>query len=133
MAIIGAGGAVAIDVSKLQRAAVIVLAKKGDVIVGVGTIKAPRPEYAQRKAEDSGFLFPVNTPELGYVAVDDAHRGNHISDRVVAGLVATQGGRIFATTDNEFMKKTLMKAGFVERGKPWRGNRGILSLWIREC
>lgn len=132
VAIIRAGGAVTIDGSKLQQAGVVMLAKKGDAIVGAGTIKKSRPDYAAKKAKESGFAFPADTPELGYVAIAAAHRGKHLSDRIVAELVATQAGRLFATTDNPFMQKTLLKAGFVEKGKPWKGKRGTLSLWIRE-
>src|SRR5262245_6166188 len=103
VAIIKAGRAVSVSVAKLQFAAVVALAKKAGEIVGVGTVKAIRPEYAQGIAEKAGFAFPADTPELGYVAVDIVHRGNHLSWRLVDALLATQGGRLFATTDNPYM------------------------------
>jgi hypothetical protein len=45
--------------------------------------------------------------------------------------VSDQKGTLFATTDDEFMKKTLSVAGFASKGNEWKGRRGMLSLWLR--
>jgi hypothetical protein len=63
------GGAVAISMEKLQKARMLALARKGGVIVGVGSIKRDRPDRAANIAHRSGFSFPKETPELGFRCV----------------------------------------------------------------
>ena len=77
--IIAAGGAVAVNGARLRAATTIVLARNGSDIVGVGTIKGIRKAYAAGIAgpEKSGYAFPPETPELGYVAVDLEHQRQH--------------------------------------------------------
>jgi hypothetical protein len=131
IAIIRAGGAADVDAAKLRRAMVLVLAKRENEIVGIGTIKGVRTRYAAGIAEKSGFAFAPETRELGYVAVDARHRGKRISHRIGGELLGARNGALFATTDNEQMKKSLGAAGFVQEGREWNGNRGQLSLWIK--
>ena len=50
------------------------------------------------------------------------HSGSYLD--LVSGLA----DRLFATTDHEWMRKTLSKAGFLKKGKEWPGQRGMLSL-----
>src|SRR5713101_4242062 len=71
--IIRAGGAVDVDSTKLRAATALALAKNGDEIVGVGSVKPVRTAYATCIAKKSGFDFPSETRELGYVAVDAPH------------------------------------------------------------
>jgi predicted GNAT family N-acyltransferase len=118
--------------AELPRAIVLAVARRGEQLVGVGTIKRARPGYAARIAARSGATFKPDTPELGYVAVDSHHQGQKLSHRLVAALISKRDNPWFATTDNEYMKKTLAKAGFVQRGKEWKGKRGRLSLWIKD-
>jgi len=131
VSIIRAGAAVDVDAAKLRRATTLVVAKRGDEIIGVGSVKRVRPDYALGIAADSGFSFAPETPELGYVAVDAAHRGNKLSRRIVGELLRDQNGALFATTDCDRMKRTLSAAGFVQQGREWKGNRGQLSLWLK--
>src|ERR1700747_1543154 len=130
--IIRDGGAVAISLEKLQKARMLAFARKSGVIVGVGSIKRERPERASDVAHKSAFSFPKETPELGYVAIAPQHRRRGLSHKVVDALVKAMPGSLFATTDDEHMMKTLSGAGFVRRGHEWRGNRGQLSLWLKE-
>jgi len=60
----------------LPRAKVIAVARKDSEIVGVGTIKRIRVDYARGIAgpKKSGWRFDPRVPELGYVAVDSQHR-----------------------------------------------------------
>ena len=116
----------------LPRASVLVLAREGNRIVGVGAIKAVRRRYTSKIATRSGFPFATDTPELGYVAVDTAHRGHRLSHRIVAKLLSKHQGPLFATTSVEPMKRTLAKAGFVKQKHEWDGRTGKLSLWLRE-
>lgn len=133
-AILAEGGAVNVKsaAAELPKARLVATVRRGNMIVGVGAIKRERPDYASEKARLSGFDFHTNTPELGYVAVLHEHRNRGLSGRIVEALTAEYAGRLFATTDNEFMKKTLAGARFAQRGASWEGQRGQLSLWIRD-
>lgn len=132
-AIIKEGGAVNTNTVKrdLPHSSLMAIARNRNEIVGVGVIKPARPRYAAKTARNSGVAFPLETLELGYVAVDDDHRGHGLSHRIVEVLLARHVGRLFATTDDEWMKKTLTKAGFVKKGNEWQGQRGTLSFWDR--
>ena len=132
--IVAAGGAVAVNEAKLRAATTLVLARKGSKIVGVGTIKGVRKNYAAgiAGAEKSGYTFPSETPELGYVAVDPDHQRKGLSLSLVTELLRDSVGGLFATTDHEAMKKTLTTAGFERKGKGWQSQRNAeLSLWIK--
>ncbi len=134
IAIIEAGEAVNPETAKreLPLARVLVIARSGGDIVGVGAIKQARPAYASGIAKKSKFAFDENTQELGYVAVCCKHRKRGLSKRIVAELLSRYDGGLFATTDHDGMKRTLGQAGFVTKGHEWEGERGQLSLWIRE-
>jgi hypothetical protein len=41
--------------------------------------------------------------------------------RIVAVLLSQHEGRLFATTDSQYMKKTLDGAGFVQNSQEWNG------------
>lgn len=134
MALIGAGGAVSIRTMKrdLPRSQVLAIARYGGEIVAVGSIKPVRQEYAARIAAKCKYDFPAETPELGYVAVDTAHQGRGLSHELTDLLLSGYEGRLFATTDSPRMKKSLADSGFVQQGKEWEGDRGILSFWERK-
>jgi len=117
--------------AKLQRAAELAVATCLGNIVGVGAIKLVRPDYALKIAKRSGFDFPSETPELGYVSVDGNHKDNGLSGRITAQLLKDKKTPFFATTDDKYMKSTLIKAGFTCQGGEWEGDRGQLSLWLR--
>jgi len=117
----------------LPRALVVAVARKGGQIVGVGTIKPVRREYASGIAVKSGVPFSPDTPELGYVSVHPDHQGKRLSHRLVEALQSISTKTLFATTSSDRMKATLTKAGFVQRGNEWKGRRqGQLSLWMKE-
>jgi len=130
LAIIKAGGAVAVDSAKLKHAKLLAVARLGSEIVGVGTVKRQRPDYAQRIGTRSGFQFPQQTLELGYLAVEGQHRRKGLSHRLVAALLAGKHGGLFSTTYDKRMKKVLAAAGFVQRGHNWPGKSEPLSLWM---
>src|SRR6266566_3953657 len=126
------GGAVAIGLEKLQKARMLAVARKAGTIVGVGSIKRDRPDRAADIANRSGFGFPQETPELGYVAVAPQHRRQGLSHQLVGALLKAMPGGLFATTDDQHMMKTLSGAGFVRQGSEWPGRRGRLSLWLKQ-
>jgi len=118
--------------AELPLAKVLVVARKGDEIVGVGVIKRIRRGYASRIVDRSGVSFDLDIPELGYVAVDEKHQNRGISHRIVAELMSKHEGQLFATTFDPYMKITLTKAGFTQVGREWPGRKGQLSLWIKD-
>jgi GNAT superfamily N-acetyltransferase len=126
------GGAVPISLEKLQKARMLAVARKAGTIVGIGSIKRDRPDRAAHIANGSGFGFPKETPELGYVAVAPQHRRQGLSHQLVRALLKTMPGGLFATTDDQHMMKTLSGAGFVRQGSEWPGRRGQLSLWLKQ-
>jgi hypothetical protein len=118
--------------ANLKNAEELAVVFHRDEVVGVGAIKGGnRSDYVSKIAQRSLFAFPAETPELGYVSIHDGHKGNGLSERIVALLLKGKTGALFATTDDKFMKSTLSKAGFLCKGKEWKGDRGQLSLWIR--
>ena len=132
--IVATGGAVTVNEAKLRAATTLVVVRSGAEIVGVGTIKGIRAKYASDIADrkKSGYAFPPETPELGYVAVDPEHQGKGLAHRIVSQLLRDNPGSLFATTDHEAMKKTLATSGFERKGREWLGRRNeMLSLWIK--
>lgn len=127
----------AVDVNSARKeiplGMVAALVREGPQIVGCGFIKRKRSWYANGVIEHSGFEFDPNLHELGYVAVTSTHRGRRLSAALVGLLLATFSERpLFATTSRLEMKKTLERAGFVQRGKEWPNKAGdkMLSLWL---
>lgn len=102
-------------------------------IVGVGVIKQIRTDYASSIASRSGYSFPSDTHELGYITVQEKHRGKKpsLSGQMVKKLLSVCNKPLFATTSSESMKHTLKKAGFLEKGHAWDGNNGSLTLWVK--
>ncbi len=125
------GEAVGLEYVKkeLPLASILAIARIDDHIVGVGAIKRTRRDYAAKISRESGVTFPRETPELGYVAVAPDHQGHGLSHRLAGALLAQHKGRLFSTTYNDRMKQTLEKAGFVKRGKEWKGREFLLSFW----
>jgi hypothetical protein len=131
VSIIKDGGAVAVDAAKLARAQLLAVARNGNEIVGIGSVKRVRPDYASTIGVRSGFPFAAQTPELGYVAVSPQHWRRGLSGRLVRALLGGQQGGLFATTYDDRMKKTLAGAGFIQKGNEWMGRAHRLSLWIK--
>ena len=133
ISIIQKGDAVNLESARdeLPKATVVTLAHLNDQIVGVGAIKRMRTEYAAKISKRAGFAFSAESMELGYVAVDPAHRGNRLSYALVASLIAGRNETMFATTSSERMMKALTRGEFVRQGDEWEGNSARLTLWLR--
>lgn len=115
----------------LKQAAVLAVVRRGDEIVAVGAIKKPRGHTAT-VAKNAAYDLTVDTPELGYIAVDKAHAGNDLSPRIVARLLDGHTGAVFATTGHPKIKAVLKAAGFEVKGSEWTGGGGgQLSLWVK--
>ncbi|HEX2099777.1 MAG TPA: hypothetical protein VHF69_03880, partial [Candidatus Synoicihabitans sp.] len=100
-------------------------------IVAVGAIKRQRDWYAEDVEKKSGVEVATEMHELGYVSVTENQKGKKLSKRITASLLeAFQGRPLFATTSSERMKSALADAKFEQRGEPWPGQKGELSLWL---
>jgi RimJ/RimL family protein N-acetyltransferase len=117
---------------EIRRACMVAVARKGCVVVGTGAIKRHRPGYAKEKERQAGVTLASGALELGYIAIESSHQGRGLSNQIISRLLAAKSGPLFATTDDERMKRALTRSGFVRQGHEWKGNRGSLSLWIRE-
>jgi RimJ/RimL family protein N-acetyltransferase len=117
---------------ELPLASAVVTIRKNNEIVGVGVIKRIRAGYAADIAKKSRWSFDPAIPELGYVAISEAHQGARLSGQIVTKLLTHATSTLFATTSNERMKKTLARAGFVQQGREWKGKKTMLSLWLRD-
>ena len=129
------GKAVDVEIAsnRLPEAIIAVIVRDNREIVGVGTIKAKRPKYASSIAKKSGYEFEPNVHELGYVVVKESHGNQGISKEIVQKLLdACEERPLFATTSRPYMKKTLEKNQFTQRGEEWAGDKEILSLWIAD-
>jgi hypothetical protein len=117
--------------AEFPRAARVAVLRVGTQIIGVGAIKRKRKKYAADTARHSQFLFDSEFHELGYIAIDKKYRGKHLSHKILAKLLSNYDRPLFATTDSDAMKSALRQAGFKREGKEWQGNRGKLSLWLK--
>ena len=94
---------------------------------------------AQAYADYLKESFPGNAPAKIVIGYDFRRNSEIFAKRfaeVLVGnrvtvLLSDRQGFVFATTSHEHMKKTLARAGFVRKGKEWKGKTGGLSLWTR--
>jgi len=130
------GRAVSVASAKLElpKVATLVLLQHHEVIVGMGTIKQERIWYAKdvQSAQKSGHAFDPKMRELGYVVVHNDHQNKKLSGHIANALLARHDGPLFATTDAQTMKYALGNRGFTRHGREWKGQRGTLSLWLRD-
>jgi RimJ/RimL family protein N-acetyltransferase len=116
----------------MPKSRLVAVAKRRGQIVGVAVIKGDNRDHARTVARESKFAFPPETPELGYVSVDGAHKNQHLSTRLIEALLSRQTGPLYSTTRSDRIKHILGKLGFTERGEHWQGRKGKpkLSLWF---
>lgn len=134
LALIEEGGAVDVKSAAvtMMRSRVIILARTGGNVIGVGVMKPYRQDYAAAITEKCGATPPEGAPELGYVAVDINYRCHGIAHQIMTALCAGHQGDLFATTSDKTLKKYMEKSGFAMVGHEWDGKRGDqLSLWVR--
>lgn len=100
-------------------------------VAGVAALKRPNRAYRRRKFADAGVPLSgfENAPELGYVVVAEAKRGQKLSGRLVELIAQNLREPAFATTDSDTMKNNLERSGFSRAGSEWQGTKGRLSLW----
>jgi GNAT superfamily N-acetyltransferase len=121
------GGAVLAD--NIAAARALVMLMDGDIICGIAALKRPRKSYREKmSAKSETVLDEASYPyELGYVYVQSAFQGQGQSHRLIAAaLDHSDGMGVFATVrmDNDRMRSTLERAGFVAAGKSYPGRHG---------
>lgn len=118
------GGAVlAINI---VEARVLVMLTQDEIVCGIAALKRPRKSYREKTSVKSEVdLDEASLPyELGYVYVQPVLQGTGQSHRLIAAaLDHCDGAGVFATVrmDNDRMRATLEKAGFVVAGQPYPG------------
>ena len=128
----GAAVATTSATKEIPKAYLVVIVRKGNIIVGIGSIKRSRPQYNKKIGQRADTSLSLEILEIGYIAIDPSHRGKGLSSQIICKLTEAISEPLFATTDDVRMKHTLAKYGFTRKGREWKGNRGNLSLWIRE-
>lgn len=123
---------------RIAAARCLVLLREGGELVGIAALKAPT--YSQRRSAFARAGVPLlGAPprhELGWVVVDERHRGRRYSRLLVeSALQAAGDADVFATshTENTPMHRTLRRSGFAVVGSPWfSGRHGRkLMLFVR--
>ena len=129
------GSAVLTD--NIAHARILTVYRDESLIFGVAALKQPKESYREKIKDRSGvMLLKANySYELGYIFLDDSLQGHRLSyPLVLAALGYADGAGIFATVriDNDKMRRTLKRAGFIAVGDSWKGNEErIIGLLIR--
>lgn len=127
-----------VDVARLPElvlgASKLAFARQGPLLVGVGGIKRPRPAYQIRVFEKAGVADPGRYPfELGWLFVEEDHRGKGLSLKLVDALCASvESAGKYATShiSNVMMHRTLERAGFQRVGSVFAGRRSQKDLLL---
>jgi predicted GNAT family N-acyltransferase len=123
---------------RIDRAASLVLLRHDGQLIGIAAVKNPYQSYRAKIARKSGIELPSDRfPfELGWVFVDEAFRGRHLSRNLVAcALDFIDDVGIFATSraDNANMHRTMNHFGFEAQGRDFHSDGGDyqLRLFVR--
>lgn len=129
------GGAVLTD--NIARARILAVYREESLIFGVAALKRPKESYRKKIEARSGMtLLKADFPyELGYIFLDESLQGCRLSRPLVqAALDHADGAGVFATVrvDNDKMRRTLKRIGFIAVGDSWKGNeQRVIGLLIR--
>lgn len=134
VALVTAGGAVkeANVRDGIGRAgAQLLVARCNGEIVGVAALKVPKTRYWQSLTGKSGFEVTSATfpRELGYVAVNPAHRGKGIARKLCDLAMRHAGDQgVFATTGTpQMLTSILPHLGFRWEGRVWKGDQNAIT------
>jgi hypothetical protein len=129
------GGAVLTD--NIAGSRILAVYREDSLIFGVAALKRPKESYREKIEVRSGMaLLKADYPyELGYIFLDESLQGLRLSYPLVQAALDHAGGAgVFATVriNNDKMRKTLKRAGFIAVGDSWKGNkRRVIGLLIR--
>jgi len=136
--LIRGGGALADDggalMQRLQRSHRVAIYLDDGAVCATASLKEPAPNYRKGVFEKAGILLSdfSQARELGYVVVDDDFQGKGLASKLVTALINESDVPCYATTDSDRMARILEHSGFLRQGEEWKGQRGMLSLWLRQ-
>lgn len=112
----------------IAGAEILALLRIDEATVGVGALKRPNQEYTRQvfKTAQATCVTRDFSLELGWVVVEEAHRGHSYSRRIVEALVARANGhKIYATslTTRIAMHKALTQCSFERDGIEYKSKR----------
>lgn len=120
---------------RIAAARCLLLLREVGELGGIAALKAPT--YSQRRSAFARAGVPLlGAPprhELGWVVVDERHRGRRYSRLLVeSALQAAGDADVFATshTENTPMHKALRRSGFTSAGSPWFSRRHGRKLML---
>lgn len=122
-------------ITRVRAAAWLAIVSVDGKPSGVGALKLPTLNHREQVTDRSGIdvsEYAVRY-ELGWVVVDSRMRGRKLSRQIVSALLAKAGtAGVFCTVraDNLAIQKACAGYGFIEQGRRWHGNRGLLALGI---
>jgi predicted GNAT family N-acyltransferase len=119
--------------ARLRAADRIAVATLNGTIVATASLKVPTASYRQRVLTHAGLREPVSHLfEVGYVVVEENHRGRRLATRVVAACISGVNEFMFATSraDNHAIHRVLEANGFERIGTPYRSSRGAYDLIV---
>jgi predicted GNAT family N-acyltransferase len=108
---------------RVAQARTLIMLYRHDGLIGTAAIKIPNGGYRKYVFTKAQVTLPKDNPlELGWIAVDEAHRGQRLARVLVAKAMETLGGApVYATTrtDNLAMLRILPNYGFAPVGRPY--------------
>jgi GNAT superfamily N-acetyltransferase len=124
--------------ARMALAHSLIFLEQEDALIGVAALKRPLHGYRLSVSKKAGYELPeAEYPfELGWIFVDSSKRGKGHSAKLVDHAVKlAKGAGLFATsaTENHPMHKTLRRADFTAKGKPYRSTEreGDVQLFVR--
>lgn len=112
----------------VRRAAALLWIDSDTGPVAVAAVKRPFDSYRRRLFRKAGLAAECGnfSLELGYLFVEETHRGNEYGSALLQKAVKLHGGEpIYATTrsDNKRMQEILRENGFVRLGSDYPSKR----------
>ena len=92
-------------------------------LIGVSAIKQKNKDSVKHiKTKAQVYDEDIPTVELGYSVTKDGFRGKGINKEINDALLKNVSDeKIYATTDNDTMRKYLIKSGFSKKGESFKG------------
>lgn len=111
----------------IAKARILGVVRRGSDYVATAAIKRPNPAYREKVFVKAGLSDPGRySYELGWVFVDEAHRGRGLSKRLVGALLGDldpAGAYATSLTTNAAMHKVLLVHGFLTAGDTYPATR----------
>lgn len=96
---------------------------ENDELIGISALKNKNTNSVKLIRDKANFSDEeIPTKELGYSVTKAEHRGKGINSSLNNQLLDNlNGNKLFATTDNDTMRKYLISKGFSKKGQSFKG------------